>query len=241
MCLRVQQRRHLATCQRQFYVKLISPSLFEGRGLGGAASSPAYVRLVLAGWEVEGRRYVSLRVERLLVACAVYRATPADSSPLGDGTVVEVKVAAEEVVWPQQPAAEVRRLYYVAVRGPGYVEGVRATTRLAPWCGLGLRCRRPLPVVFAGWVGLNATEAEVVVARFISASPRLVMQVSLVTRYGLVADAAEWVNVGDVIKPRVEPEAVWSPFSLYEFSGWRIDGSIVRRIAVTSLLAGEAV
>jgi hypothetical protein len=125
---------------------------------------------------------------------------------------VEVKVAAEEVVWPRQPAAEVRRLYYVAVGEPGYVEGVRATTRLAPWCGLGLRCRRLLPVVFAGWVGLDATEAEVVVARPISASPRLVMQcrVSLATRYGSVADAPEWVNVGGVIEPRVEPEAVWS-------------------------------
>ncbi len=70
--------------------------------------------------------------------------------PLGSGTAVEVKVVAEEVVWPRQPAAEVRRLYYVAVREPGYVEGVRATTRLALWCGLGLRCRRLLPVVFAG-------------------------------------------------------------------------------------------
>jgi hypothetical protein len=38
-------------------------------------------------------------------------------------------------------------------------------------------------------------------------------------RYGSVADAPEWVNVGDVIKPRVEPEAVWSSFPLYEFFG----------------------
>ncbi len=73
-------------------------------------------------------------------------------------------------------------------------------------------------------------------ARPISASSRLVMQVSLATRYGSVPDAPEWVNVGDVIEPRVEPEAVWSPFPfLYEFSGWRIDGSIVRRITVTGL------
>jgi hypothetical protein len=34
-----------------------------------------------------------------------------------------VEVAAEEVVWTQQPAAEVRRLYYVAVGERGYVEG----------------------------------------------------------------------------------------------------------------------
>ncbi len=59
---------------------------------------PAYVRLVSVGWEVEGRRYMSLRVERLLVARAVYRAAPAVSGPLGSGTGVEVKVAAEEVV-----------------------------------------------------------------------------------------------------------------------------------------------
>ncbi len=33
-----------------------------------------------------------------------------------------------------------------------------------------------------------------------------------------------------------------SPFPLlYEFSGWRIDGSIVRRIAVAGPVAGEAV
>jgi hypothetical protein len=100
--------------------------------------------------------------------------------------------------------------------------------------------------VFAGWVGLNATgsEVDVVVARPISASPRLVMQcrVSLATRYGSVADAPEWVNVGDVIEPRVEPEVVWSPFPLlYEFSGWRINGSIVRRIVVVGPVAGEAV
>ncbi len=91
-------------------------------------------------------------------------------------------------------------------------------------------------------MGLDATEAEVVAARP-STLPRLVMQcrVSLAARYGSVADAPEWVNVGDVIKPRVVPEAVWSPFSLYEFSGWRINSSIVRRIAVTSPAAGEAV
>ncbi len=114
---------------------------------------------------------MSFRVERALVARAVYRAAPAVFQPAGDGTAVEV--AAEEVVWPQQPVAEVRRLYYVAVGEPGYVEGVRA--RLASWCGLGLRCRRPLPVVFAGWVGLNATGARQM-ARPISASLRLVMQ-----------------------------------------------------------------
>ncbi len=74
------------------------------------------------------------------------------------------------------------------------MEGVWASIRLAPWCGLGLRCRRLLPVVFVGWVGLDATEAEVVVAR-----PRLVMQrrASFATMYGSVADAAEWVDVGD--------------------------------------------
>ncbi len=31
---------------------------------------------------------------------------------------------------------------------------------------------------------------------------------------------------------------MWSLFSLYEFSGWRIDGSIVRRIAVAGPAAG---
>jgi hypothetical protein len=30
-----------------------------------------------------------------------------------------VEVAAEEVAWPQQPATEVKRLYYVAVGEPG--------------------------------------------------------------------------------------------------------------------------
>jgi hypothetical protein len=67
-------------------------------------------------------------------------------------------------------------------------------------------------------------------------------RVSLATRYGSVADVPEWVNVGDVIEPCVEPEAVWSPFPLlYEFSGWRIDGFIVRRIAAAGPVAGEAV
>jgi len=81
------------------------------------------------------------------VARAVYRAAPA--ARWGDSAAEEV--AAEEVAWPQQPAAEVRRLYYVAVGEPGYVEGIRASTRPALWCELGLRCRRLLPAVFAGW------------------------------------------------------------------------------------------
>jgi hypothetical protein len=63
-------------------------------------------------------------------------------------------------------------------------------------------------------------------------------RVFLATRYGSVADASEWVNVGDVVKPRVEPEAVWCSFLLYEFSGWRIDGSIVRHITVVGPVAG---
>ncbi len=53
---------------------------------------------------------------------------------------MEVKVAAEEVA--------------AAVGERATWRGVRA--RLAPWCGLGLRCRRPLPVVFAGWWGSTA-------------------------------------------------------------------------------------
>jgi hypothetical protein len=105
---------------------------------------------------------------------------------------------------------------------------------------LGLRCQKLLPVVFARWVGLDATEAEVVVARLISASPRLVMQcrVSLATRYGSVADAPGWVNVGGVIEPRVEPKAMWGLFPLYAFSGWRINGSVVCRITVAGPVAG---
>jgi hypothetical protein len=39
----------------------------------------------------------------------------------------------------------------------------------------------------------------------------------------------------------VELEAEWSLFPLYEFSGWRIDGSIVYHIAVAGPAAGEAV
>ena len=56
----------------------------------------------------------------------------------------------------------------VLCRGEGWAmwRGVRA--RLASWCGLGLRCRTLLPVVFAGWVGLDA--AEVVVAWLIAAT-----------------------------------------------------------------------
>jgi hypothetical protein len=132
----------------------------------------------------------------------------------------------------------VRRLYYVAVGEPGYVEGIRASTRQALWCELGLRCRRLLPAVFAGWArrdggGSRGGEAHICVA-----AVRYAVPASLATRYGSVADASEWVNVGDVIEPRVEPEAVWSPFSLYEFSGWRIDGFIVRRIAVAGPVAG---
>ncbi len=166
MCLRVQQRRHLATCQRQFYVKLISPSLFEGWMAGGSEvppPPPAYVMLVPAGWEVEGRRYTSLRVERLLAARAVYRATPAVSSPLGNGTAVEVEVAAEEVVWPQQPAAEVRRLYYVAVEKPGYVEGGPGYYPAGSVVRIEVKMPKAPPgcrYVFAGWVGLDATGSE---------------------------------------------------------------------------------
>jgi hypothetical protein len=90
-------------------------------------------------------------------------------------------------------------------------------------------------------VGLNATESEADgEAHICVAAARYA--VSLTTRYGSVADAPEWVDVGDVIEPRVVPEAVWSPFPLlYEFSGWRINGSIVRRIMVTGPVAGEAV
>ncbi len=60
-------------------------------------------------------------------------------------------------------------------------------------------------------VGLVATEAEVVVARPVSTSPRFVKQcrVSLATRYG--------------------------------FSDWRTDSSIMRRIAVAGPVAGETV
>ncbi len=68
----------------------------DGRGLGGAAAG--YVGLVSVGWGVEGRRYVSFRMERPIVARAVCRATPAVSGPLGNDTAVEVEVAAEEVV-----------------------------------------------------------------------------------------------------------------------------------------------
>jgi len=100
--------------------------------------------------------------------------------------------------------------------------------------------------VTAGWVGLNAagSEAEVVAAGPISAPLRLVMQcrVSLVSRCGSVADAPGWVNVGVVPEPRVELEAVRSSFPLRcGLSGWRIDGSVMRRITVTGPVAGEAV
>ena len=72
-----------ATYQRQFYVKLISPSPFEGWMAEGSEvplPSPAaagYVRLVPVGGEVDGLLYASLRVERPHVARAVYRAAPA--------------------------------------------------------------------------------------------------------------------------------------------------------------------
>jgi len=115
---------------------------------------------------------------------------------------------------------------------------------------LRLRRRGFLPVAGAsslgGWVGLNAagSEAEVVAAGPISASPRLVMRcrVSLVSRCGSVADAPGWVNVGVVPEPRVELEAVRSSFPLRcGLSGWRIDGSVMRRITVTGPVAGDAV
>ncbi len=97
---RVQQRRHLRHLSEAVLRQAdVAVSL---RWMAGGSEvpppPPAYVGLVSVGWEVEGRRYVSLRVERLLVASAVYRATPAVSSPLGNGTAVEVKIAAEEVV-----------------------------------------------------------------------------------------------------------------------------------------------
>ncbi len=109
--------------------------------------------------------------------------------PRGSGTAVEV--AAEEVAWPRQPAAEVGGCTTSPWGSRATWRGVRA--RLALWCGLGLRCRRLLPVVFAGWVGLDATEAEVAAAR-----PRLVMQcrASPAAGYGSVAEAPKWVNVG---------------------------------------------
>ena len=163
-----------ATYQRQFYVKPILPSPFEGWMAEGSEVPPpspaaaGYVRLVPVGWEVDGLLYASGGV----TPCGPRRLLSRACGPLGSGTAVEVKVAAEEVAWPQRPVAEVRWLHYVAMGEPGYVEGVRA--RLAPWCGLELRCRTLFPVVFAGWVGLDA--AEVVVARPISALPRLVTQ-----------------------------------------------------------------
>ena len=244
-----------ATYQRQFYVRLISPSPFEGWVAEGSEVPPpppavlGYVRLVPVGWEVEGRRYGSLKVYRPLVARAVYRAVPAVSGPLGNGTAVEVKVASEEVVWPQEPAAEVRRLYYVDVREPGYVVGGPGYYPAGSVVRIGIKIPEAPPgcrYVFAGWAGVNATgsEADVVVVRPVSASPRLAMQcrVFLTTRYGSVIGAPEWGNIGEVLEPRVEPAAVWSPFPLlYEFSGWRVDGSVVRRIAVTGPVTGEAV
>ena len=126
--------------------------------------------------------------------------------------------------------------------GPGCLPAgsmVRIGVKM-PEASPGCRC------VFAGWVVLNAagSEAEVVAAGPISASPRLVMQywVSLVTRCGSVADAPGWVNVGVVPEPRVELETVRSFFPLRcVLSSWRIDGSIMRRITVTSPVAGEAV
>jgi len=138
----------------------------------------------------------------------------------------------------------VKGLYYVAAREPGYVEGDPGPAGSVVQIGVKMPVAHPgCRYVFAGWVGLDAAESEVevVVAGPISASPRLVMQcrVSLATRCGSVADAPEWIDVGDVIEPRVEPEAVWSSFPLfYEFSGWRINGSVVRRIAVAGPAAG---
>jgi hypothetical protein len=56
-------------------------------------------------------------------------------------------------------------------------------------------------------VGLNATESEADgEAHICVAAARYA--VSLAMRYGFVADAPEWVDVGDVIEPRVVPEAV---------------------------------
>ncbi len=143
VCLRVQQvrgRRYLATNLTLF-------SFEEWMGDGSEVPSPppaaaGYVRLVSVGWGVKGWRYasggVTPRGPRRLQSC--------DCGPLGSGTAVEVKVAAEEVA--------------VAVGERATWRGVRA--RLAPWCGLGLRCRRPLPVVFAGWVGLDGCFSQTV-------------------------------------------------------------------------------
>ncbi len=52
---------------------------------------PACVGLVSAGWEVEGRRCASLWAERPLAACAVCRAAPAVSGPLGSGTAAVLR------------------------------------------------------------------------------------------------------------------------------------------------------
>jgi hypothetical protein len=243
------------TYQRQFYVRLVSPSPFEGWVAEGAEVPPpppvtlGYVKLVPAGWDVDGKRYASLTVSRPVTARAVYRVVPAVSGPLGNGTAIEARIVTDEVVWPQEPVVEVRRLYYVSVREPGYVEGGPGFYPAGSLVRIGVRmpgapqgCR----YVFAGWAGVNATgeTAEVVVTRPITASPRMVMQclVSLTTKHGSVAGAPAWASVGEVIEPRVEPPAVWDPFPLlYEFSGWRVGGSVVRRITVTGPVTGEAV
>ena len=244
-----------AVYKRQYYVRLVSPKPFEGwvdervEVPPPPEASAGLVKLVPLGWEVEGRRNATLVVRKPLTARAVYRAEPAVSGPLGNGTAVEVKIAAEEVAWPEEPRYEVRRLYLVSVNAPGYVEGGSGYYPAGSVVKIGVKAPEPpagCRYVFSGWVGINATGevAEVVVTGPIRASPRLTMQcrVSLTTRYGSVVDAPEWADVGAAVEPRVEPAAVWDPFPLlYEFSGWRIDGVVTRRIVVTAPVYGEAV
>ena len=79
------------------------------------------------------------------------------------------------------PAAEVKRLYYVVVRELGYVEGGSGYYLAGSVVRIGVKTPEAPPgcrYVFAGWVRLDAAEAEDVVARPIAAARYAVPGVS---------------------------------------------------------------
>jgi hypothetical protein len=119
----------------------LAVSLRGAEGLEVPPLPPAYVRLVSVGWEVEGRRYASPRVERPLVARAVYRATPALRRREGAelcggylgyypaGSVVRIGVK-----MPEAPPGRLRR-----------VGGAQRDGERGRWRGPYLRRRDPSP------------------------------------------------------------------------------------------------
>ncbi|CCC81771.1 hypothetical protein [Thermoproteus tenax] len=240
---------------RQYYVQLSSPHPMAA-WLPAGAQLPqppsvveGLVELIPLGWQIDGRLLQQTAVEGPLAASAVYRVVPAVNGTLGNGTMLLVKVETPTIVWPQQPAYAVERLYYVTVSPPGNVSGGPGYYPAGSYVTISAGSPQAPPgcrYTFSGWRGVNATAptATVLVAGPISAAPEFVEEcrVQLYTQYGSVVNAPEWAPLGAVLTPSVEPTAVWAPFPFrYVFVGWNINGAISRSFAVSGPVSATAV